>query len=75
MKKLYNKLIQKDTDTLEREKNDRFKNYNVFNILNNVGSIFTGAYLHYKNMPKETMFERSIEERKKLRTERLDEIK
>ena len=75
MKKLYNKLIQKDTDTLEREKNDRFKNYNVFNILNNVGSIFTGAYLHYKNMPKETMFERSIEERIKLRTERLDEIK
>ena len=68
-------MIQKDTDTLEREKNDRFKNYNVFNILNNVGSIFTGAYLHYKNMPKETMFERSIEERKKLRTERLDEIK
>ena len=75
VKKLYNKLIQKDTDTLEREKNDRFKNYNVLNILNNVGSIFTGAYLHYKNMPKETMFERSIEERIKLRTERLDEIK
>ena len=68
-------MIQKDTDTLEREKNDRFKNYNVLNILNNVGSIFTGAYLHYKNMPKETMFERSIEERIKLRTERLDETK
>ena len=75
MKKLYNELIQKDTDTLEREKIDRFKNYNVLNILNNVGSIFTGAYLHYKNMPKETMFERSIEERIKLRTERLDETK
>ena len=30
------------------------------NILKNVGSIFTGAYLHYKNVPKETMFERNI---------------
>ena len=74
-KKLYNKLIQKDIDTLERDKINRFEKYNILNILNNVGSIFTGAYLHYKNVPRETMFERSIAERTKLRRERLNEIK
>ena len=37
------------------------------NILNNAGLIFTGVYLHYQNMPKETMFERKIAERIKLR--------
>ena len=45
------------------------------NIIENVGSIFTGAYVHYKNVPRETMFERSTAERTKLRKERLDEIK
>ena len=73
--RLHNELIQKDIDTLEREKSNGFEKYNILNILNNVGSIFTGAYLHYKNVPKETMFERSIAERTKLRRERLDEIK
>ena len=34
-----------------------------------------GAYLHYKNVPKKIMFERSIVERIKLRRGRLDEIK
>ena len=43
------------------------------NILKNVGSVFTGANLHYKNVSKETMFERSIAERKKRGG--LDEIK
>ena len=74
MKRLYNKLIQKDTDTLKREKSNKFQKYNVLIILENVGSVFTGAYFHYKNVPKETMFERSIAERAKLR-DRLDEIK
>ena len=74
-KKFDNELIQKDIDKLEREKSKRFEKYNILNILENVGSIFTGAYLHYKNVPKETMFERSIAERTKLRRERLDEIK
>ena len=45
------------------------------NILKSADSIFTGAYLHYIYVPKETMFERSIAERTKLRRERLDEIK
>ena len=55
-KKLYNALIQKDIDTLEREKSNGFEKYNILNILENVGSIFNGAYLHYKNLPKETIF-------------------
>ena len=46
------------------------------NILNNVGSIFTtDIYLHYKGVPKETEFERSIAKRIKLRKKRFDEIK
>ena len=44
-------------------------------ILNKVDSISTGLYLHYKELPKETMFERSIAEKIKLRKERFDEIK
>ena len=54
-----NKLIQKDIDTLKREKSNGFEKY-ILNILHNVGSIFTGAYLHYKTVLKETTFERSI---------------
>ena len=67
--------MQKDIDTLEREKCNGFEKYNILTILNIVSSIFTGAYLHYKNVPKEAMFERSIAKRIKLRRERLDEIK
>ena len=44
------------------------------NILKNVGSIFTDTYLHYKNVPKETVLERSIAEITKLRKGRSDEI-
>ena len=72
---MYNELIQKDIDTLKREKSNRPQKYNILDILNNVGSIFTGAYLHYKDVPKVTMFERSTAERTKLRREGLDEIK
>ena len=63
-KKLCNKLIQKDIDALEGEKRNDTRKYNLLNILNNVGSIFTGTYLHYKDVPKETMVERSVSERK-----------
>ena len=72
-KELYNELIQKGTDVLKREKSNDIKKH-ILNILNNVGSIFMGAYLHYKDMPKETMFERTIAERTKLRRGRSDEI-
>ena len=37
--------------------------------------MFTGAYLHYKNVSKETIFERSVAERIKSRRGRLDGIK
>ena len=69
-KKLHNKLTWKDIDALEREKNDEsnkiggIRKHNMLNILKNIASIFTGAYLHYKNVPKETIFERSIAEKK-----------
>ena len=43
-------------------------------ILNNIDSILTDTYLRYKDVPKETMFERSIAERIKLRKERSNEI-
>ena len=69
-KKWHNKLTWKDIDALEREKNDEsnkiggIRKHNMLNILKNIASIFTGAYLHYKNVPKETIFERSIAEKK-----------
>ena len=51
-KRLYNELIKKTkAERLERQKSNRFEKY-ILNILNNVGSVFTGAYLHYKNVPK-----------------------
>ena len=71
---MYNELTPKDIDTLEREKSNGFENYNILNILSNVGLTFTGVYLHYKNVPKDTMFERSVAEGIKLWRERLDEI-
>ena len=74
-KKLYNKLIQKEIDSLEREKNDDIRKYNTLDILNNVGSVFTGTHFQYKDVPTETMFERSISEITNLRKGRFDEIK
>ena len=71
---MYNKLIQKDIDTLEKSKSNKPEKYNILNILENVGSIFTGTYFHYKEVPKETIFERRIVERIKSRKGRLDEI-
>ena len=68
-------MIQKDTDELENRKINIPEKYNILDILNNVGSIFTGVYLHYKDVSKKTIFERSIEERIKSRRERLDEVK
>ena len=56
-KKLYKELIQKDTDALEREKSSRIKKHNILKILDNIGAIFTGAYFHYGEVPKETIVE------------------
>ena len=72
---MYNKLIQNDIDILEKSKSNKPEKYNILNILENVGAIFTSVYFNYKDVPKETMFERSIAEKIKLRKGRLDEIK
>ena len=46
----------------------------TLNILENVITIFTCSYLHSKNVSKETIFERSIAEKIRLRKEKLDEF-
>ena len=73
--KLCNELIQKDILALKREKNSDIRKFNILHILNNVGSIFTGDYSHYKDVLKGTIFEKSITEKAKLRRQRFDEIK
>ena len=73
-KKLYNELIQKDIDTLEKSKSNKPEKHNILDILDNVSTTFTGAYLHFKNVPKETIFERSVAEKIKSRKGRLNEI-
>ena len=60
-------LIQKGINALERKKSNSIKKHNILKLLDNIGAIFTGAYLHYKDVPKETIFERSIAERAKLK--------
>ena len=73
-KKLYKELIQKDINALEREKGNSIKKHNILKILDNIGAIFTSAYLHYKDVPRERIFERSIAERAKLIIEKIAEI-
>ena len=52
---MYKELIQKDIDALEREKSNTIKKHKILKILDNIGAIFTGAYLHYGEVPKETI--------------------
>ena len=40
-KDLYNELMQKYTDALEREKSNDIRKYSILDILNNKGSMFT----------------------------------
>ena len=49
-KEVYNELIQKDIDTLEKSKSNKTEKCNISNILENVGTIFTSAYLIYLKM-------------------------
>ena len=73
---LYPDLITPDITELENTKGrGRNKRYNILNVLKNLKSVFTGVYLHYQDVPKETMFGITIAEKIKLRTERLDELK
>ena len=60
IEQLYKELIQKDIDALEREKSNSIKKNNILKILENIGAIFTGAYLHYGEVPKKTTVKRSI---------------
>ena len=73
-RKLYNELIEKDIDALERERSNSNKKYNILEILKNINAIFTGNYSYYKELPKETIFERSIADRIKSRKERFNII-
>ena len=72
-KKLYKELRQKEIDALEREKSNSIKKNNILKILGNIDAIFTGAYLHNGEMPKE-IFERNVAESVKLRRGRIAEI-
>ena len=67
-------MIQKDIDVLEREKSNSIKKYNILKILENIGAIFTGAYAHYKEVPKKTIVKRNILKAVKLRRRRIAEI-
>ena len=72
--KLYKELIQKDFDALKREKSNSAKKNNILEILKNINAIFTRNCFHYRELPKETIFERSIADRVKLRKQKLDII-
>ena len=50
------------------------KRTNILNALSNLDTVFTGFYLHDKDVPKKIMFEKNIEETTKLRRERSHEI-
>ena len=49
---MYKELIQKDIETLKREKIKGIKKNNILKILENIGAIFTGAYLYYGELSK-----------------------
>ena len=69
----YSDLIAPDITELEnakgKGKNERHK---ILEVLENLKSVFTGVYLHCKDVPSES--EESIVEREKLRRQRPDEI-
>ena len=64
---MYKELIQKDINAQEREKSNSIKKNNTLKILENIGAIFTGTYLHYGEVPKKTIVERNIAENVKLK--------
>ena len=67
-------MDQKKKKLMKKNQIDGIRKYNILNILKNVSPVFTGLYLHYKNVPKEKMFARGIAERTKWRRGRSDEI-
>ena len=70
---LYYDLITPDIDRLKNAKGKgKNKRHKISEVLENLESVFTGTYLHYKDVPSES--EESIAERTKLRRQRSDEI-
>ena len=57
--------MQNDINAIEREGNNDIRKYNILDILNNIGSIFTSAYLHYKDCLK-TQFLEEISQREQI---------
>ena len=71
--KLFSDLINPDIPALEKTKGKgKDRRNNIFNVLNNVESVFTGVYLNYSDKSSES--EESIAERTKVRRQRFDEI-
>ena len=68
---LYSDCITPDITALKKAKSNKNKNkwHKILDILENLESVFTGTYLHYKDVP--TISEKSIAEKMKLR---FDEI-
>ena len=73
-KKLQKELIQKDIDALEREKSNSIKKNNNLKILKNIGAIFTGTYLHYRQVTKKAIVETNIVENVKSKRVRIVKI-
>ena len=70
---LYYDLKTPDITRLKNPKSKgRNKRHKILEVLENLESVFTGTYLHYKDVPSES--EESIAERTKLRRQRSDEI-
>ena len=67
-------MIQKDNDALEIEKSNSIKKNDILKILENIGAIFTGTYVHYRALTKKTIVKRTIGESVKLRKQRLNII-
>ena len=55
-------MIQKDFDALKREKSNSIKKNNILKILENIDAIFTGIYLHSRELSKKTIVEKNISE-------------
>ena len=66
-------MIAPDITKLENIKGKgKNKRHKILEVLENLKSVFTGTYLHYKDVPSE--LEESIAERTKLRRQRSNEI-
>ena len=52
---LYSDLITPDITELEKTKGkDKNRRYSILNVLKNLESVFTGVYLHYKDVLSES---------------------